>query len=96
MRHYATHHFDVDLGEPGFVPGCGGLIFFVDHQPILGEIIHTDTVRLLDGARPVAGTSIVCGTCGAAPRMISVTLIEVGDLTEYFAAVDEAHHGRPS
>lgn len=88
--HYTAHHFAIDVGTLDFKPGCGGLIFFVDHQPVPGEIVRAASVRLLDGTPAVEFSPIICGTCGADPKTLSSTLIKVGDLTDYFAAVDQA------
>ena len=83
---YATVHDEP--GAENFLPGCGGLIFFLDHKPVEGEIMSEIGVHELNGYQPSPDDGIFCGTCGEPVGLVrSSTAIEVGDPTEYFADV---------
>lgn len=59
--------------------GCGGFVFFVDHEPVTGEVVRVESIRQLDGTPPIAGSKITCGTCGG-PCAPSSDTVFVGHL----------------
>lgn len=70
--------FAVVHEEP--IIGCGGFMFFVDHQPIMNEFMLTTTVRRLDGSEPEPLSPIICGTCGVQAVGVTTKTVPVGHL----------------
>ena len=43
---------------------CGGLAFYIDHEPSPGEVLKPKNVILMDGSPPKPAEGLFCDHCG--------------------------------
>ncbi len=44
---------------------CGGIAFHAKERPVINAVLHADDFIFKDGDTPLAGTEIICESCGS-------------------------------
>jgi hypothetical protein len=43
---------------------CGGVAFYLQEMPRIGDLLYSTSAQFPDGSMPISGEKVHCGSCG--------------------------------